>query len=142
MAKAKSGDTVKVHYIGKLEDGTVFDSSESREPLKFKIGAGQVIAGFEEAVVGMDTGDTKTMKIPSDRAYGPHREDMVIEIDRDKLDTDMVPRPGELWQISRDNEDPIVVMVKEVDEEKVKLDANHPLAGKDLTFDIRVEEIS
>jgi FKBP-type peptidyl-prolyl cis-trans isomerase 2 len=142
MAQAKNGDTVKVHYTGKLDDGTVFDSSESREPLKFTLGEGQVVAGFEEAVTGMDTGESKTFRIPAEKAYGPRSEDMVVQVDRDKLDADMVPKPGELWQISRDNEDPIIVMVTEVDEETVTLDANHPLAGKDLTFEIRVEEIS
>lgn len=142
MAQAKNGDTVMVHYTGKLDDGTVFDSSESREPLKFTLGEGQVVAGFEEAVTGMDKGESKTFRIPADKAYGPHREDMVVQVDRDKLDADMVPKPGELWQISRDNDDPIIVMVKEVDEQTVTLDANHPLAGKDLTFDIRVEEIN
>jgi len=142
MSKAKNGDTVKVHYTGKLDDGTVFDSSENKEPLEFKIGEGQVIAGFEEAVIGMDKGDSKTAKIPADKAYGPHREDMVIEVERDKLAADAVPKKGELWQISRENDDPIIVMVAEVDDSKVTLDANHPLAGKELTFDIQVEEIS
>jgi len=142
MSKAKNGDTVKVHYTGKLEDGTVFDSSENKEPLEFKIGEGQVIAGFEEAVIGMDRGDSKTARIPAHKAYGPHREDMVIEVDRDKLSSDTVPKKGELWQISRENDEPIIVMVADVDDKKVTLDANHPLAGKDLTFDIQVEEIS
>ncbi len=142
MSKAKNGDTVKVHYTGKLDDGTVFDSSENKEPLEFKIGEGQVIVGFEEAVIGMDKGDSKTAKIPADKAYGPHREDMVIEVDRDKLSADRVPQKGELWQISRENDDPIIVMVANVDDNKVILDANHPLAGKELTFDIQVEEIS
>lgn len=141
MSKAKNGDTVKVHYTGKLDDGTVFDSSENKEPLEFKIGEGQVIAGFEEAVIGMDKGDSKTAMIPADKAYGPHREDMVIEVDRDKLSADRVPKKGELWQISRENDDPIIVMVADVDNETVTLDANHPLAGKDLTFDIQIEDV-
>ncbi len=142
MSKAKNGDTVKVHYTGKLDDGTVFDSSENKEPLEFKIGEGQVIAGFEDAVIGMDKGDSKTARIPADKAYGPHREDMVIEVDRDKLSADTVPKKGELWQISRENDDPIIVMVADVDDSKVTLDANHPLAGKDLTFEIQVEEVN
>jgi FKBP-type peptidyl-prolyl cis-trans isomerase 2 len=142
MSKAKNGDTVKVHYTGKLDDGTVFDSSENKEPLEFKIGEGQVIAGFEEAVIGMDKGDSITAKIPADKAYGPHREDMVIEVERDKLAADAVPKKGELWQISRESDDPIIVMVAEVDDSKVTLDANHPLAGKELTFDIQVEDVS
>jgi len=141
MSKAKKGDTVKVHYTGRLDDGTVFNSSENRQPLEFKIGEGQVIAGFEEAVIGMDKGDSKTIKIHADKAYGPHREDMVIEVDRDKLAADKVPKKGELWQISRDNDDPIIVMVVDVSDDKVTLDANHPLAGEDLTFEIQVEEI-
>lgn len=142
MSKAKNGDTVKVHYTGKFDNGIVFDSSENKEPLEFKIGEGQVISGFEEAVIGMDKGDSKTAIIPADKAYGPHRPDMVIEVDRDKLSSDTVPKKGELWQISRENDDPIIVMVADVDDKKVTLDANHPLAGKDLTFDIQVEEVS
>lgn len=142
MPKAKIGDTVKVHYTGKLDDGTVFDSSLSREPLEFKVGAGQVIAGFDEAVIGMDKGDSKTVRIEAENAYGPHRDDMVVEVDRDKLSADRVPQKGELWQISRENDDPIIVMVADFDDEKVTLDANHPLAGKDLTFEIQVEEIN
>jgi FKBP-type peptidyl-prolyl cis-trans isomerase 2 len=141
MSRAKNGDIVKVRYIGKLEDGTVFDSSDNKEPLEFKIGEGQVIAGFEEAVIGMGKGDSKTARIPAEKAYGPHREDMVIEVERDKLAADRVPQKGELWQISRQNDDPIIVMVADVDDNKVILDANHPLAGKELTFDIEIEEV-
>lgn len=141
MSKAKNGDTVKVHYTGKLDDGTVFDSSENKEPLEFKIGGGQVIAGFEEAVIGMDKGDSKTVRIPAGNAYGPHRADMVIQVDRDKLPADKAPQKGELWQISRQNDDPIIVMVVDVNDQTVTLDANHPLAGKDLTFDLKVEDV-
>lgn len=141
MSKAKKGDTVKVHYTGKLDDGTVFDSSESREPLEFRIGEGQVIAGFEDAVVGMGTGDSTTVTIPADMAYGPHREEMVVVVDRDRLPADREPKKGDLWQIHRDNDEPIVVLIADVSDGKVTLDANHPLAGKDLIFDIRIEEI-
>jgi peptidylprolyl isomerase len=141
MSKARKGDTVKVHYTGKLDDGTVFDSSENREPLEFKIGEGQVIAGFDEAVVGMDKGESKTVRITAENAYGPHRQEMVVEVDRDRLPADREPKKGDLWQIHRDNDEPIVVLIADVDDSKVTLDANHPLAGKDLIFDIRVEEI-
>jgi len=85
MTKAKNGDTVKVHYTGKLEDGTVFDSSESREPLKFTIGGGNVIPGFEEAVVGMSPGDSKTEKVQADQGFGPYREELVMDIDRGRI---------------------------------------------------------
>ncbi len=141
MSKAKNGDTVKVHYTGKLDDGTVFDCSDNRDPLEFTIGQSQVIPGFEDVVIGMDLGETRTTTIPADRAYGPHSDDMVIEVERDKLQADVEPKVGELWKISGSGKEPMVVRVVEVTDDKVTLDANHPLAGKDLTFDIRVVDV-
>ena len=141
MAQAKNGDTVKIHYTGKLEDGAVFDSSDGRDPLEFALGEGKVIPGFEEAVLGMNANDSKTMTIPSDNAYGPHREEMVVEVERDQFPPDVTPEVGQQLQMQRPDGQKMVVAVAEVSEATVTLDANHPLAGKDLTFDIKLVEI-
>lgn len=141
MAKAKKGDTVKVHYAGKLEDGKVFDTSLEREPLQFKIGEGQVIPGFEEAVIDMDVEETKTANIPSDKAYGPNRKDLIIEVDRKNLPADLKPEAGKQLQIRKPDGQLVLVMVTDVTESKVTLDANHPLAGKNLIFEIKLVEI-
>nr|HID13942.1 peptidylprolyl isomerase [Anaerolineae bacterium] len=141
MAQAKYGDTVRVHYTGKLEDGTVFDTSIDRDPLQFTIGEGQIIPGFEQAVVGMDPGESKTAKVPADEAYGPHLEEMVQVVDRNQFPVDLEPKVGDYLQIRLADGRTIVVMVTDVSESSVTLDANHPLAGKDLTFDIRLVEI-
>lgn len=141
MAQAKRGDTVRVHYTGKLDDGTVFDTSLNRDPLQFTIGEGDVIPGFEEAVIGMNPGETKTARVPADDAYGPHREEMVLVVERDQFPTYLHPKVGQQLQIRQGDGEPIVVMVTDVTESSVTLDANHPLAGKDLTFDIQLLEI-
>ena len=141
MGQAKPGDTVKVHYTGKLDDGTVFDTSAEREPLEFTVGEGQVIPGFESAVVGMNTGDTKTTKIPSDEAYGPHRTEMVITVERTMFPEDMDPQVDQQVQIRQSNGQAFVATITDVSEQDVTLDANHPLAGQDLTFDIQLVEI-
>lgn len=141
MGKAKSGDSVKVHYIGKLEDGTVFDSSRDRDPLEFKLGEGQVIRGIEEAVLGMDEGERKTAKVPFEKAYGPHQEDKVMHIDRGKLPPHLEPQAGQRLQVRKPGGITTSATVTEVSESHVKLDANHPLAGKDLTFDIELVKI-
>ncbi|MFW6138644.1 MAG: FKBP-type peptidyl-prolyl cis-trans isomerase [Spirochaetota bacterium] len=141
MSEAKKGDTVKVHYTGKLEDGTVFDSSEDRDPLKFTVGGGQVIPGFEQAVIGMNPGETKTETVTSDQAYGPYRKEMVIEVDKNKLPQDLDPEVGQQLQVRQQEGQPVPVMVTEVTDSSVTLDANHPLAGKDLTFDIQLVDI-
>ena len=141
MAKAKNGDTVKVHYTGKLEDGTVFDSSESREPLQFTIGEGNVIPGFEEAVVDMSPGDSKTEKVPADQAFGPYREELVVDIDRGRIPAGMEPEVGKPLQIQQRDGRTTRVMITGVTESKVTLDANHPLARNDLVFDIQLLEI-
>ena len=142
MAQAKAGDTVKVHYTGKLADGTVFDTSLNEEPLQFTIGEGQVIPGFEEAVIGMSTGQTKITKIRSDKAYGSYREDMVLVVERDRLPADMQPEVGQQLEMQNPDGTSFVLTVKEVGESNVTLDANHPLAGKDLRFDIQLVEIT
>ena len=140
-AQAKDGDTVKVHYTGKLEDGTVFDTSIERDPLQFTIGEGQLIPGFEQAVVGMSPGESKTVEIPADEAYGPYREEMVLVVDRDQLPPDLQPEVGQQLQMRQEDGQIILVTVIDVSESSVTLDANHPLAGQDLTFDIQLVEI-
>jgi|SRR5919199_474602 peptidylprolyl isomerase len=141
MVQAKPGDTVKIHYTGKLDDGTVFDSSVNREPLEFTIDGGQVIPGFEKAVMGMSPGDSKTEKIPMDQAYGPYRQEMVIEVSRQQLPPDLQPEVGLQLQVQQPNGQAVPVFVTEVTDATVTLDANHPLAGEDLTFDIQLVEI-
>ena len=141
MVQAQLGDTVKVHYTGKLEDGTVFDSSAERDPLEFSLGEGRVIAGFEEAVVGMSPGDSKSASISADRAYGPYRQEMVMVVDRQQIPADLSVNVGQQLQIRQKSGEAIPVIVTDVSESKVTLDANHPLAGRDLTFDIRLVEI-
>lgn len=138
MAQAKQGDTVNVHYTGKLEDGTVFDTSRSRHPLQFTIGKGQVIAGFEQAVIGMNTGESKTTTIPVNQAYGQRRDDMIVTMQRDQLPPDLNPEVGQRLELTQMDDQIILVTVKEKTDTTMTLDANHPLAGKDLTFDIEL----
>ena len=142
MAQAKSGDTVKVNYTGKLTDGSEFDSSKDREPLQFTIGEGQLILGFEEAIVGMNIGDSKTVNVPVEKAYGPHREEWVMDIDRNEFPKDLEPEVGQRLQLRQDDGEIVVVQVSAVTEETVTLDANHPLAGEDLIFEIELLEIA
>lgn len=142
MKQAKYGDTVKVHYTGKLEDGTVFDSTKDRDPVQFTIGSGQVIPGFEQAVIGMNLDESKTVTIPMDKAYGAHREDMVLVVARNRFPRNMRLEAGQELQILLDDGQSMFVLVTEVTESSVTLDANHPLAGKDLTFDIHLVEIT
>ncbi|MEL6457776.1 MAG: peptidylprolyl isomerase [Cyanobacteria bacterium J06636_27] len=142
MAQAKAGDNVKVHYTGKLDDGTVFDSSVEREPLQFSLGSGNVIPGFEEAIVGMAPGESKTATIPPDQAYGPQREELVITVEKEQIPTDLSVEIGQQLQISQNNGQVIPVIVTDVSDSKVTLDANHPLAGQQLTFDIELVEVA
>jgi peptidylprolyl isomerase len=142
MVQAKPGDTVKIHYTGRLDDGTVFDSSANREPLEFTLNAGQVIPGFEQAVVGMSPGQSKTEKIPMEQAYGPYRPEMVLQVNRQQLPSDLQPEVGQQLQVQQENGQLIPVFVTEVTEANVTLDANHPLAGENLTFDIQLVEIA
>ena len=142
MSEAKQGDTVKVHYTGKLENGMVFDTSTEREPLQFTIGEGQIIRGFEDAVVGMNPGDSTTTTVPADSAYGPYREDLVMSVERSRLPEDMEPEVGQQLQGQQEDGEDIVFTVTETTAENVTLDANHPLAGQDLIFDIQLVEIA
>jgi FKBP-type peptidyl-prolyl cis-trans isomerase 2 len=143
LPRQKNGDTVKIHYTGKLEDGTVFDTSNGPpEPLQFKIGEGKVIPGFEQAIAGMNTDDSKTTKIPAKNAYGPHLKEMVQSIDRTHFPEHIKPQIGQQLQIPQDDGKDILVKVAKVSESSVTLDAKHPLAGKDLTFDIQLVGIA
>jgi peptidylprolyl isomerase len=138
MTQAKQGDTVKIHYTGKLEDGTVFDSSEGRDPLTFTIGSGQVIIGFDEAVSGMKLDEKKNVTIPADKAYGARNEEMVIEVPKSQVPPDINPEVGQRLQMQGPNDQMVVVEVISVTEKNITLDANPPLAGKDLIFDIEL----
>ena len=142
MAKANSGDEVQVHYTGKLEDGTIFDSSEDGEPLSFTIGENRVIPGFEEAVTGMEPGDSKTTEVEPEQAYGEHREDMVMEMDRDQIPGEVDPEVGQQLQLRLENGQTVPVLITALGEDTVTIDANHPLAGRKLIFDIEVVDVS
>jgi peptidylprolyl isomerase len=140
-AVARNGDTVQVHYTGKLADGTVFDSSVGREPLEFTLGAGQVIPGFEKAVLGMKVGEKKTVTIPADEAYGPRRDELAAEVPREKLPSGTTPAVGQQLLMREPDGSEIVVTITEISDDTVTIDANHPLAGKDLTFEIELVKI-
>ena len=140
MSKVKEGDTVKVNYTGTLKNGEVFDSSEGKEPLEFTLGEGQLIPGFEKAVVGMAVGDSAKIDIPSDEAYGEEREDLIINVPKNQLPDDVTPKVGMQLQVNQENGQPIPVLIKEVGETDLTLDANHPLAGQDLSFEIELVE--
>jgi len=142
MSQAKNGDTVKVHYTGKLDDGTVFDTSVGRDPLIFMLGTGQLIPGFEEAIIGMSSGDNKTILIPSDKAYGPHRKEMVVAVAKNQFPEDIKLNLGEQLELTQSDDKVIIVTILEISDSAVTLDANHPLAGKDLTFDVQLVEIT
>ena len=133
---AEVGDTVKVHYTGRMTDGTVFDTSVGSEPMEVTLGEGRLIPGFEQAVTGMQVGESKTVTIPVDEAYGQRRDELIFEVERDELPEDIEPEAGMQLPTSQG-----VVTIIEVSETMVTIDANHPLAGQDLTFDIELIEI-
>ncbi|MCX6317369.1 MAG: peptidylprolyl isomerase [Bacteroidetes bacterium] len=141
MAQVKSGDTIKVHYHGKLTSGETFDSSAGREPLEFKVGSGMVIKGFDEGVTGMAVGEKKTIHIPVDEAYGPKNPEMIIPMPKERFPQDMEIEVGMPLGMSDQNGQQFQVVVTEIQEEVVMLDANHPLAGQDLVFDLELVEI-
>ncbi len=141
MQQVQKGDTVNVHYHGRLNDGTTFDSSEGREPLKFTAGSGQVIKGFDDAVMDMKPGDKKTVNIPVHEAYGERRDDMMMEYPKSDFPAEMAPEVGMELQMGDDAGNVFPVVIVEVGDEVVVLDANHPLAGKDLTFEIELVSI-
>jgi len=141
MAAAESGDTVRVHYTGRLADGTVFDSSEGREPLEFTLGEQQVITGFDRAVSGMQVGESVTVAIPVDDAYGRHRDNLVIQVDQSQFPADIKPEVGLSLRMQQPDGSTVRVRITALEAGKVTLDANHPLAGEDLVFDIELVEI-
>ncbi|MBN2226976.1 MAG: peptidylprolyl isomerase [candidate division Zixibacteria bacterium] len=142
MSQAEKGCRVKVHYEGRLEDGTIFDSSKDRPPLEFEIGGGNVIPGFENGVVGMTVGDKKTVTLKPEDAYGDRRDDLTIEVDKAQFPEHITPSLGQQLQMEQPDGQPVSVTVTNIVDEKVTLDANHPLAGKTLIFDIELVEIS
>lgn len=141
MAEANEGDTVRVHYTGKLDDGTVFDTSREGDPLEFTIGEGQVIPGFEEAVVGMETGDSRETTIPPEKAYGDRQTERIVTVDRDQFPEEIQPEVGQRLEVQQPDGKSIPVTVARVGDDDVTLDANHPLAGRDLTFDLELVEV-
>ncbi len=142
MSKAKAGDQVKVHYTGRLSDGTVFDSSEGRAPLEFEVGAGMMIKGFDAAVNGMQVGEKVTAEIVAAEAYGESNPDLIIDVPRTNLPPDLNPEVGQQLAMSQPNGQQVPVKVAEVHDDKVVIDANHDLAGKDLIFDIELVSIN
>ena len=141
MAQVKSGDKIKVHYHGKLNDGETFDSSEGRDPLEFEVGSGMVIKGFDDGVTGMSVGEKKTINIPFAEAYGPVNPEMIIEMPKDRFPEDMKLEVGMPLMMSDQQGQQFQVKIEEIKEEVVMLDANHAFAGKDLTFDLELVEI-
>jgi peptidylprolyl isomerase len=139
--KVTNGDKVKVHYTGKYEDGTVFDSSNNRDPLDVEVGAAQVIKGFEDALMGMEKGDKKTITITPDQGYGPYDPALVIEMPNANIPEDITPEIGMKLRLSGDKEQSVMVVISEIGDESIKLDANHPLAGKVLFFDLELVNI-
>jgi len=141
MSKAKKGDIVKVHYKGTLTSGEQFDSSEGRSPLEFKVGAGQMIAGFDSAIPGMEVGEKKTITIAPGDAYGEKNEEAIIEFPKSNIPANMKLEPGMKLQLRNEAGHPVPVIVTEVKDDIIILDANHELAGKELIFDIELVEI-
>lgn len=141
MSQAKTGDNVRIHYTGKLEDGTEFDSSSGRDPLEFKLGEGQIIPGLEKAVVGMDKGEDKTVTVEPEEAYGERQEQLVQEVPKNALPDDIEPAVGMQLQSQTPDGQTMPLVVTEVSEEAITVDANHPLAGRTLNFEIKLVEI-
>lgn len=141
MSQAKEGDKVKVHFKGSFKDGKVFDSSDGKDPLEFTIGEKMVVRGFENAVVGMTAGEKKKISIQPKEAYGEYREDLVETVDRSEIPDDITPEVGMMLQVSPKPGKPTAVTVKELNEKTLTLDGNHPLAGKELTFELDLVSI-
>lgn len=139
--KAKSGDTVRVHYTGTLDDGTVFDSSRDGDPLEFVLGEGQVIEGFDEALLGMSEGESREVELPPDKAYGERSDELVISVDRDELPEDLDPEVGQTLAVDTGDEEEMAAWVAEVGEEAITVDLNHPLAGRTLAFEVELVEL-
>jgi FKBP-type peptidyl-prolyl cis-trans isomerase 2 len=142
VTTAKEGSKVKVHYTGRLADGTEFDSSADQQPLEFKVGAGEVIPGFEQAVLGMSEGESKTTRVPAGEAYGDYDDDLVMEVERGQFPENITPEVGQRLQLRQPDGQVFGAVVTDVDGDSVTLDANHPLAGQELVFDIQLVEVS
>ena len=141
MATAKQGDTVHIHYTGTLDDGSVFDSSEGRDPLTITLGSGQVIPGFENAALGMEVGETKKARLVVDDAYGERRDDLLLDVPREQLPDDLEVDIGTPLQLQQEDGSAVPVTVTALTEESITLDANHPLAGQPLTFELTLVAI-
>jgi len=141
MSEAQTGNNVKVHYTGTLKSGETFDSSRDRDPLEFKLGEGRVIPGFENAIKGMNPGDTVKVEIPADQAYGKYDDKLLIEVDRKTIPEEIELKPDIMLESVQSDGRRIPVKVVKVTDDKVTVDANHPLAGQDLIFDIELVEI-
>ena len=142
MAPVKQGDTITVNYTGKLPDGTIFDSSVGRQPIVFTLGKGKLIAGFEKAVIGMSAGQKKTVVIPFAEAYGERRQNAVVEMERKNFPANFAPQIGQRLELTQEDDSNLLVTVAGLTDTHIKLDANHPLAGKDLTFEIELLSIA
>ena len=142
MSQAKSGDTVKIHYTGTLDDGNQFDSSVGSDPLEFTVGSGQVIPGFDSAVEGMTVGDTKTINIPAEEAYGPRHEQMIQEVPKSALPDDLEPEVGMGLQAQGPDGQVMDLTITVVEDDSITVDGNHPLAGQALNFDLELVEVS
>lgn len=142
MSKAKDGDTVKVHYTGQLENGEIFDSSRQREPIEFVIGDGTIIPGFENGIIDMEVGDSKHISISPDEGYGERREDLVVEVSKDEFPRHITPVVGQQLQVRQGEDDILNVVITALDKDTVTLDANHPLAGHTLLFDVELVGIA
>jgi len=138
MRQAKCGDRVIVHYTGKLENGEVFANSKVGEPFEFTIGKGEVIPGFERGVIGMEVGETKTITVPPEEAYGPRREELLVDVRKSALPENITPAIGEQLEIPQQDGNLIMVTIFDMSEDTITLDANHPLAGTTVTFIIQL----
>lgn len=141
MTAVAVGNKVKIHYTGTFDNGEVFDSSCDTEPLEFEVGSGQVIPGFDSAVVGMKVGESKQVRLLEDEAYGPYNQEMVFDAEPGQFEEGLLPEVGQQFQTQLEDETPLLLTVKSVEEGKVVLDANHPMAGKTLNFDLEVVSI-
>jgi peptidylprolyl isomerase len=142
MAQAQTGDHVKIRYTGRLDDGTVFATSEDSRPMEFTLGMNDVLPAIEEAVEGMEPGDTKTVLVPFDEAFGPWREELIHQIPRDSLPEDVEVEAGQRLWVEQPAGDPVIVSVMDVSESTVTIDANHPLAGEDLVLDLELVDVA
>lgn len=141
MSQVKTGDTVKVHYTGRLEDGSVFDSSVERDPIQFTIGGRRLIPGFEKALIGMEPGQSRTVNLAPEEAYGPYRQDRVMEVDRREITPNIDLRIGQRLEMQQPGQQNLILTVTRIQDMQVTLDANHELAGKNLTFEIELVSI-